>query len=88
MFRSCALTLSSIRPWEGRREQEEVRPRHAKAQRERLRRRLIWAGTASARMLIRARILLKADIGEHVEGRPTAHRRRDRPDARACLQTR
>ena len=29
---------------------------------------LIWAGSAPARMLNRARILLKADVGRHSEG--------------------
>ncbi len=38
-----------------------------KAERERLRK-LISAGTAPARMLNRARILLKADVGEYAEG--------------------
>ena len=39
-----------------------------KDQREHLRK-LISAGSAPARMLNRARILLKADLGEHSEGR-------------------
>jgi hypothetical protein len=38
-----------------------------KAERERLLK-LLSAGTAPARMLTRARILLKADVGEHAEG--------------------
>ena len=38
-----------------------------KEERERLRG-LVWAGIAPARMLTRARILLKADIGGHAEG--------------------
>jgi hypothetical protein len=38
-----------------------------KDERKRLRK-LISAGTASARMLNRARILLKADFGEHSQG--------------------
>ncbi len=39
------------------------------AERERLLK-LLSAGTAAARMLTRARILLKADVGEHAEGPP------------------
>ena len=39
-----------------------------KDERKRLRK-LISAGTAPARMLNRARILLKADLGEHSQGR-------------------
>ena len=35
---------------------------------------LISAGSASARMLNRARILLKADVGEHSEGEPLLDR--------------
>lgn len=35
---------------------------------------LISAGSASARMLNRARILLKADVGEHTEGEPLIDR--------------
>jgi transposase len=35
---------------------------------------LISAGSASARMLNRARILLKADVGEHAEGEPLLDR--------------
>jgi transposase len=35
---------------------------------------LIWAGSAPARMLNRARILLKADVGEHAEGEPLLDR--------------
>ena len=36
--------------------------------------RLISAGSASARMLNRARILLKADVGKHSEGEPLLDR--------------
>ena len=43
-------------------------------ERERLRR-LISAGSAPARMLNRARVLLKADAGEHAEGEPLIDRR-------------
>jgi len=35
---------------------------------------LISAGSASARMLNRARILLKADVGKHAQGRPLIDR--------------
>lgn len=35
---------------------------------------LISAGSAPARMLNRARILLKADVGEHAQGRPLIDR--------------
>ena len=35
---------------------------------------LISAGSASARMLNRARILLKADVGKHAQGRPLLDR--------------
>ena len=35
---------------------------------------LIWAGSAPARMLNRARILLKADVGKHAEGEPLIDR--------------
>jgi len=35
---------------------------------------LIWAGSAPARMLNRARILLKADVGRHSEGEPLTDR--------------
>jgi transposase len=37
-------------------------------------RKLISAGSASARMLNRARILLKADVGKHSEGEPLLDR--------------
>ncbi len=43
-------------------------------------RKLISTGSAPARMLNRARILLKADVGEHVAERGP-HRQRDRRDA-------
>lgn len=42
-------------------------------ERERLHK-LIWAGSAPARMLNRARILLKADVGRHSEGEPLLDR--------------
>jgi hypothetical protein len=35
---------------------------------------LISAGSAPARMLNRARILLKADVGKHAQGRPLLDR--------------
>ena len=44
-------------------------------ERERLHK-LIWAGSAPARMLNRARILLKADFGRHSEGEPLLDRER------------
>lgn len=46
---------------------KKYRPQLTKDEREHLGK-LISAGTAPARMLNRARILLKADVGEHAEG--------------------
>ena len=40
---------------------------------------LISAGTAPARKLNRARILLKADVGKHAEAQAEANRPRHRP---------